>query len=217
MCNLGKSWSLQDSVMRIIRKAMYRTVPWKNGGGTATDIIASPEGAGYDAFHWRLSGAHVGRDGPFSLFPDIDRTMVILAGGALVLQGVPGDQSDQGLQGGTYDEVTLTKLSAPYAFPGDVPVTATLPAGPVDNLNMMSHRGRFQHSMRRLVAGDMLTPKQGATLLLFVERGRATVEAGGESAVLELHDTAVASETVVVGLEVGAVVVVIEVGAMEAA
>jgi uncharacterized protein len=219
MCNLGKSRLLQDSVMRIIRKAMYRTVPWKNGGGTATDIIASPEGAGYDAFHWRLSGAHVGRDGPFSLFPDIDRTMVILAGEALVLHGVPGDQSDQGLQGGTYDEVTLTKLSVPYAFPGDIPVTATLPAGPVDNLNMMSHRGRFQHSMRRLMAGDAipprqtLTPSQGATLLLFVERGHATVEAGGESAVLDEHDTAVATQAVVVGLKVGAVVVVIEVGA----
>jgi uncharacterized protein len=200
--------------LRIIRKAEYRTVPWKNGGGTATDIIVVPEGAGYDAFDWRLSGAHVGRDGPFSLFAQIDRTMAILNGEALALHGVPGG------------EVTLTAQSLPYAFPGDVPVTATLPAGPVDNLNMMSHRGHFQHSMRRLAAGEMvsashtltisqaLTPSQGATLLLFVERGRAMVEMNGESAALDQHDTAVVTQAVMAQLEAGAVVLVIEVRAV---
>lgn len=194
-------------MLRIIRKAEYRTVPWKNGGGTATDIIASPEGAGYDDFHWRLSGAHVGRDGPFSLFPEIDRTMVILNGEALTLHGVPG---------GTGNDVTLTRHSLPFAFPGDIPVTATLPAGPVDNLNMMSHRGHVQHSMWRLVAeggiSQTITPKQGATLLLFMERGSASIEAGEESAVLDEHDTAVVTRDVVVGMEGGAVVVVVEMG-----
>lgn len=202
-------------MLRIIRKAEHRTMPWKNGGGTATDIIVFPEGAGYDAFHWRLSGAHVGRDGPFSLFPDVDRTMVILAGEALVLHGTRGGQGVPGGEGGAHGDVTLTPHSQPYAFPGDVPVHATLPAGPIDNLNMMSHRGHCQHSMRRLVTGDgmtqTLTPKAGATLLLFMERGCTRVEAGGESAVLDQHDTAVVTRDVVVGLEAGAVVVVVEV------
>ncbi len=194
-------------MLRIIRKAEYRTMPWKNGGGTATDIIACPEGAGYDAFDWRLSGAHVGRDGPFSLFPEIDRTMVILNGEALTLHGVPG---------GTGNDVTLTRRSQPFAFPGDIPVTATLPAGPVDNLNMMSHRGHCRHSMRRLVAeggiSQTITPKQGAILLLFMERGSASVEAGGASAVLDEHDTAVVTRDVVMGMEAGAMAIVIEVG-----
>jgi uncharacterized protein len=186
--------------MRIIRKAEYRTMPWKNGGGTATDIIVVPEGAGYDTFDWRLSGAHVGRDGPFSLFPEIDRTMAILNGEALLLHGVSGGP------------VTLTAQSQPYAFPGDIPVTATLPAGPIDNLNMMSHRGHFRHSMRRLVASETLTPREGATLLLFMESGRARLEAAGERAVLDEHDTAVATRRVEVALEAGAVVVMVEVG-----
>jgi uncharacterized protein len=175
-------------MLRIIRKAQYRTMPWKNGGGTATDIIAFPEGAGYDAFEWRLSGAHVGRDGPFSIFPEIDRTMAILDGEALALHGVPGGS------------VTLTTLSMPFAFPGDIPVTATLPAGPVDNLNMMSHRGQFQHSMRRITASGMLTPRDGATLLLFLESGCTELIAGEETAVLEPQDTAITRQPVSITL-----------------
>ena len=33
--------------MRIIRFAALAETPWKNGGGTTTEIAASPEGAGF--------------------------------------------------------------------------------------------------------------------------------------------------------------------------
>ncbi|TIV74879.1 MAG: HutD family protein, partial [Mesorhizobium sp.] len=32
--------------MRILRAADYRVMPWKNGGGTTTEIAVSPDGAG---------------------------------------------------------------------------------------------------------------------------------------------------------------------------
>jgi len=61
--------------MRIIRAADCLVMPWKNGGGTTTEIAVAPEGASLNDFDWRISMAHVGADGPFSSFPGIDRTL----------------------------------------------------------------------------------------------------------------------------------------------
>ncbi len=51
--------------------------PWKNGGGMTADVAASPPGAGMDGFDWRVSIARVEADGPFSVFPGVDRTMAL--------------------------------------------------------------------------------------------------------------------------------------------
>jgi len=67
-------------MLRIIRSADYLTRPWKNGGGTTRDIASSPPGASLDDFVWRLSLAQVDRDGPFSRFDNVDRTLVLLSG-----------------------------------------------------------------------------------------------------------------------------------------
>lgn len=66
--------------MRLIRSASYRRQPWKNGGGETIEIAAHPVGATTDNFDWRISMARVEGDGPFSTFPDIDRTLTILEG-----------------------------------------------------------------------------------------------------------------------------------------
>jgi uncharacterized protein len=187
------------SAMRIIRAADHVTVPWKNGGGTATNIIASPEGAGFDAFHWRLSGAHVGQDGPFSLFPHVDRTMLILQGETLVLHG-----PDHG-------PVFLTTSSPPYDFPGDIPVSATLPAGPVDDLNIMVDRRRFHKTVRRcrLTLPETLNPR--GTLLVYGEQGAVTAMAGPEHVVLAAKDTLVTQAAVVLAGHPGSLAVIIEI------
>ena len=52
--------------------------PWKNGGGTTTEVAAFPPGAPLENFGWRVSIAQVARSGPFSLFPGIDRTLALL-------------------------------------------------------------------------------------------------------------------------------------------
>ncbi|MBV9975040.1 MAG: HutD family protein, partial [Hyphomicrobiales bacterium] len=61
--------------MRVLRAGQHRRMPWKNGGGETTEIIASPEGAGLDEFDWRISMARVATDGPFSRFAGVDRTL----------------------------------------------------------------------------------------------------------------------------------------------
>ena len=112
--------------------------PWKNGGGTMTDVLVSPPGARLDAFEWRISIARVEGSGPFSMFPGIDRSMAILEGAGLTLE-IAGAAP-----------ATLTERSPPLAFAGDVATSARLIGGPVTDLNVMTHRGRVAHRMQRL-------------------------------------------------------------------
>ncbi len=165
--------------MRVIRRAECRTVPWKNGGGTATDIIASPEGAGFDAFDWRLSGAHVGRNGPFSLFPGTDRIMAVLSGTGLNLHGLR-DYA-----------VTLDKGITPYAFPGDVAVSATLSDGAIDNLNLMLNRARFSGTMLDTLVADesWLSPPESGWTLVHLCEGTLGAQSENEQIVLHSGDT----------------------------
>lgn len=113
-------------------------MPWKNGGGSTTEIAIGPAGASLDAFDWRISMAQVASDGPFSNFPDIDRTLAVIQGGGLEL--AIGDQH----------EVVLGCGSAPLSFPGDTPTTARLLAGEITDLNVMTRRGRYGHRVVRV-------------------------------------------------------------------
>ena len=60
---------------RLLRNSDHRRMPWKNGGGETVEVIVHPEGASLSDFGWRVSMASVASDGPFSVFPDIDRTL----------------------------------------------------------------------------------------------------------------------------------------------
>ena len=180
-------------LMRIIRAHEQVIVPWKNGGGTATNIVASPEGAGFGAFDWRLSGAHVAAAGPFSHFPHTDRTMLILSEGELVLHGLGPEAA------------TLTKASDPFEFPGDVPVTAAVPKGAIDDLNVMVDRRRCRSKVWRtaLPFAETLRPK--GTLLVYCESGEISV--GSE--VLARGDTAVSTEPLTTSAAPGSQAIVI--------
>ncbi|MDG4877429.1 HutD family protein [Mesorhizobium sp. WSM4935] len=123
--------------MRILRAADYRVMPWKNGGGTTTEIAVSPDGAGLDDFDWRVSMARVETGGPFSSFAGIDRTLSVLEGDGVVLD-IAGEPPAR-----------LTSASAPLAFPGDVPTSAALIGGPITDLNIMTRRGRMAHEVER--------------------------------------------------------------------
>lgn len=142
--------------MQILRADGYRRMPWKNGGGSTAEIAAAPEGAGLDAFDWRISMATVAVDGPFSSFPGVDRTLSILQGAGLVLHGL-GPQA-----------VRLDGATEPFPFPADAAVSARLVDGPVIDLNVMTRRGRSRNVVRRLVgtAGTVVSPEGAVAFLL---------------------------------------------------
>ena len=126
--------------MRIVRANDCRTTPWKNGGGSTTEIAVAPPGATLDNFDWRISMARVASDGPFSEFTGIDRTLSIVKGSGLAL--TIGDAVS----------VVLDRNSEPIRFPGDRSTSARLLAGEIIDLNVMTRRGRFEHRLQRLRA-----------------------------------------------------------------
>jgi environmental stress-induced protein Ves len=124
--------------LKIVRASDCLTTPWKNGGGSTTEIAAAPEGASLDIFGWRISMAQVASDGPFSDFFGIDRTLAVIKGSGLVL--MIGDNAP----------ITVEPGSDPIRFPGDIPTSARLVAGEIADLNVMTRRGRFSHRLLRV-------------------------------------------------------------------
>lgn len=119
--------------------------PWKNGGGQTAEIAVSPAGAGFGDFDWRVSTAIVATDGPFSCFPEVDRVLTVIEGGAMRLR-VSG-------QGHLMDAT-----SPPLAFAGEAPCAAELIAGPLLDFNVMTRR-----PLRAVVTrGPLAVPEPGA-------------------------------------------------------
>ena len=166
---------------RIIRAADCRRMPWKNGGGETIEMAVAPAASSLDDFDWRISMARVAGDGPFSMFPGIDRTLAVLDGNGIRL-------SVRGRAG-----VELSPASAPFSFAADVDVEAALLDGPITDLNVMTRRGRFRHRVRSLRPGvEMDRQIEAAAVLLFCHEGRADVEADGVVHRLDPHDSLLA-------------------------
>ena len=79
----------------LIPYAGLSPVPWKNGGGSTTQIAVFPPDAGFEDFDWRISLATIAEDGAFSEFPGVERTLALVVPGigvgGLLQPRVPGD------------------------------------------------------------------------------------------------------------------------------
>jgi environmental stress-induced protein Ves len=159
-----RNWSNQD----------YRSMPWKNGAGSTTELAIFPPGASVDDFVWRLSRAEVKQAGAFSHFAQIDRSLAILSGEGLLLQ------SDSEQKNG--DSVSVTLASQPYQFAGELPIFADLLGGAVLDLNLMTRRDVCQHFMQRLGEGEHYVMAHDAQqILVYCVAGAATLTAEGDS------------------------------------
>lgn len=149
--------------MRLIHQEKYRRQPWKNGLGETIEIAVSPPGASVDDFDWRVSMAKVDADGPFSTFPEIDRTLTVLEGRGIDLM-VAG-----------FDPVRIE--TAPHSFPGDAQSAATLIDGPIIDLNVMTRRGKLAHrvALRSLTAAWELIARS-PVVLIYCKSGGIQVE-----------------------------------------
>ncbi len=155
--------------MKILRSADHKRMPWKNGGGETVEIAISPQGAGLADFDWRVSMATVASDGPFSIFPGIDRTLSIVEGNGmrLLIEG--------------RDPVVLTRESDPLAFAADIAVSATLPDGAITDLNVMTRRSTLRHAVARIeIDGEKREEFTRGSFMLFCASGTVTVDAGPE-------------------------------------
>jgi environmental stress-induced protein Ves len=162
----------------LLKASTYRRMPWKNGGGETVEIAISPEGATVSDFDWRISMATVAADGPFSIFPEIDRTLSILQGHGMAL---------------TIDSrapVLLTQESDPLAFPADVPVSATLADGPITDLNVMTRRAGPRHHVERAsIDGEGDVEVNAPVWLVLCHSGSLTARWSDQIAELSQGDT----------------------------
>lgn len=150
----------------------FLETPWRNGGGLTRQIAIHPPSATVaEPFLWRVSTARVGSSGPFSPFPGLDRTLLLLAGDGLDL--------DLGPEG----RHRLEACFEPVAFRGDSPATGTLLGGPCADFNVFTRRGQCRHDLQVLRAPASVPPAEPT--LLFAAQGRARVEGFGD--LLEGH------------------------------
>jgi len=161
---------------RVIRNEDLVRVPWKNGGGTTAELAAFPEGAGFETFGWRVSMADVASDGPFSAFPGIDRTLVLVEG-----EGIELD-----VEGVTY---RLDRTSPKLSFSGDDMTTGRLLSGPIRDLNVMTRRDQFRHRTRFVQSGVALLSEDTVTAFLVVLDGPFDVTLGSTIHSLQRLDT----------------------------
>jgi len=155
-------------VARLIVCRELTAVPWKNGGGSTSELAAFPPGAGFDHFDWRISVATINESGAFSAFPGIDRSLVLVDGAALLLD-----------VGGA--AVRLDAAQARLSFTGETPVFATV-SGLTKDFNVMTRRGRCRHEVARLAMtpSPLVWHRRGAVSLLFLADGEcAEVAASG--------------------------------------
>src|SRR6266849_6700296 len=102
---------------KLIAANSLRPTPWKNGGGTTKEVLKFPLSSTIETFDWRISIAAVTASGPFSQFPDIDRTMIVADG-----EGIGLDDKKK--------RITLVQTDEPFSFPGEVPYYGVLVDGP---------------------------------------------------------------------------------------
>ena len=110
--------------------------------------------ADLDTFDWRISRAEVATNGPFSLFPGVDRTLVLWTGGGLRLQA-PDASSIVIVSGGA------------ARFAADAEHVATLIDGAITDLNVMTRRARATHDVSIVTsAAQNLVPRSGLCFLI---------------------------------------------------
>jgi environmental stress-induced protein Ves len=120
--------------IQILRE--HTEMPWANGGGTTFEVARFPQSGDFD---WRVSLAEVKEDSPFSVLPEIDRTLILLEGVSITLTSA--------------DQVIELKELEPYSFPGETLFNCRLSTGKARDLNIMSRRSKYSSTTKLIGPG----------------------------------------------------------------
>lgn len=112
--------------METFNKNHFKNMPWKNGGGETLELFRLPA-TNASGFSFRLSCARVELNGPFSLFPGIDRILLLLSGKGFTLS-LPDKQ------------VLINKPLSPFYFTGETAIQCDLLEGACRDFNVMTDR-----------------------------------------------------------------------------
>jgi environmental stress-induced protein Ves len=155
----------------IVRFAELPAVPWRNGGGVTREVVASG-GSGRHGFDWRISIADVSQPGPFSVFPGVDRVIIL----------VEGERMDLAVDG----VVHVLRLHEPFSFVGASQTSCSLPSGPTRDLNVMTRGGRLSAAVAIRDLSETRSIAVSGSQVLVLLTGTAVV-AGADESRAELH------------------------------
>jgi uncharacterized protein len=177
----------------LIPYAGLEPAPWKNGGGSTTEIAIAPTGASFDKFDWRISLATIAASGPFSVFPGVDRTLALVDG--------PGVLLEIGEEG----RFVLSEDDPIVEFAGESAVMATLAGAPTTDFNVMTRRARCHHRLgRRVLSGSSeFAPRGDVTILFLAEGDSLSVSSDSERIGLVRYDAVIFDSGTVWTLEAG--------------
>ena len=149
----------------------FRRQPWKNGGGTTTELAVHPA-SGRPL--WRVSIADVSASGPFSDFSGYERTIMLLEGDGMQLSF---DRAPDAL---------IDRAHVPFVFDGAAKCHCTLLGGAVRDMNLMVDRTTARGSLEVMTGKDVRTRTiTAAWTLLHALGGRAQIAFEGADYVLE--------------------------------
>ena len=166
---------------RVIAANEYRRERWKNGTGWTREIVRTPETGDWD---WRLSIAEIEQDGPFSVFPGIDRELVLIRGNGLRLRFSDGE---------------VHELQPPHArlrFAGEREVRGELLEGPTHDFNLMWRRDAVAAELlhRPLVGPMLFFTEPGVTWAVHLLAGQAQFDQASQLPPLWAGDTALLAD-----------------------
>ena len=121
-------------MIRIIPPESFKSIPWKNGKGTTSELAIS-QGGNLSEFDWRLSIASVTEDGEFSDFSGYLRNLILIEGNGIDLQHYQGESEKQ------IDH--LSSLLDFATFDGGCRTLGKLHNGPIKDLNLMTRAGKY--------------------------------------------------------------------------
>ena len=141
-----------------------QVMPWKNGGGSTTEILVWPPEADLASFAWRISLATIATPGPFSSFPGIDRSLSLVSGAGVDLQVEDGEL--QQIQLRLDDQMQGQQT---HQFRGEAKVHASLVDGTTIDFNVMTRRNLCHHTFERFaLQGEKTWQHSAQYSLLFV-------------------------------------------------
>jgi hypothetical protein len=149
----------------------FRKQPWKNAGGTTTELAVHPA-TGRPL--WRLSIADVSTSGPFSDYSGYERTIMLLEGDGMRL--VLDEAS----------EALVDRPYIPFVFDGAAKCHCTLLGGAVRDMNLMVDRTTARGALEVVTGKEVRTRTlTAAWTLLHALAGRAQASFEGADYVLE--------------------------------
>ena len=127
----------------------HRRMPWKNGRGELVVIDCEGGKSWQDmGVAWHFGRTAIIEEGPFSDYTGYERLQVVTKGAGLVL--VAPDH-----------EIDLRLPMHPRRYDGGTPIRTLLEKGPVEVVNLIADRGRFDIDLRVGKAGAQMFCKSG--------------------------------------------------------